>query len=73
MAAQERQKELETISATIEPLKAELACAEKERDEAKLSASIALSQVQVLETKLTEASSFLTGWKNGKHLVAAGR
>ena len=57
----------------IEPLKAQLARTEKERDEATQSAAEAAGHVLDLETKLTEASSFLNGWKNGKHLVAAGR
>jgi chromosome segregation ATPase len=66
-AAQERQKELETISATIEPLKAQLVCAEKKRDEATQSASENVRQVQDLEEKLIEASSLLSGWNNGKN------
>jgi len=44
---------------------------EKERDEAKMAAFAALGQVQDMEKKLTEASSFLNGWKNGKHLAFA--
>ena len=79
MAAQERQTELETMSATIEPLKAQLVCAEKERDEARQSASEVARQAQDLKNKLMEASSLLTGWDkgkgngngNGKHLVRA--
>jgi chromosome segregation ATPase len=71
MAAQERQTELETISATIEPLKAQLVCAEKERDEARQSASEGDRQVQDLEEKLIEASSLLSGWNNGKNGGAA--
>lgn len=59
--------------AVIEPLKVQLVRTEKERDEALESASGAISQAQDLERKLTEASSFLNGWKNGKNLVAAGR
>lgn len=59
--------------AIIEPLKVQLVRTEKERDEALESASGAISQAQDLERKLTEASSFLNGWKNGKNLVAAGR
>jgi len=43
----------------IEPLKEQLARSEKERD-------AAINQVQHLESKLTEVSSFLNGWKNGK-------
>jgi hypothetical protein len=45
--------------AAIEPLKEQLARAEKERD-------AAVSQVQHLESKLTDVSAFLNGWKNGK-------
>jgi predicted nucleic acid-binding Zn-ribbon protein len=71
MAAKERQKELETISATLEPLKAQLACAEKERDEATQSASEGVRQVQDLEEKLIEASSLLSGWHNGRNGGAA--
>jgi len=59
--------------AAIEPFKAQLARTEQERDEARKAAYAALSQVQDMEKKLTEASSFLTGWKNGKNLVPAGR
>ena len=66
-AAQQRQKELEIISATLEPLKAQLACAEKERDEATQSASEGVRQVQDLEEKLIEASSLLARWNNGKN------
>jgi hypothetical protein len=50
--------------------------AEKERDEARQSASEVARQAQDLKNKLMEASSLLTGWKsgngNGKHLVEAG-
>src|SRR5437773_6868092 len=53
--------------AAIEPLKLQLARTEKERDEANQSASESARQVQNVEKKLTEASSFLNGWKNGKH------
>jgi hypothetical protein len=73
LAGQERKTELETMRRTIEPFNALLARTEQERDEAKLSAIIAISQAQALETNLTEASSFLTGLRNGKTLVAAGR
>jgi chromosome segregation ATPase len=72
-ASEELKTELEAMRRTVDSFTAQLARTEKERDDANLSASIALSQVQVLETKLTEASSFLTGLKNGKTLVAAGR
>jgi hypothetical protein len=73
IAAEEQwQKESEKkVSAAISPFKALLARTEKERDEAKQSASVALSQVRVLEKKLTEASSFLTDWGNGDHLVGS--
>ena len=52
--------------------------AEKERDEARQSASEVARQAQDLKNKLMEASSLLSGWKNGngngngKHLVEAG-
>jgi hypothetical protein len=59
--------------AAIEPIEALLERTQKERDEAAQSASGAVRQAQDLEKKLTEASSFLNGWKNGKHLVVAGR
>jgi hypothetical protein len=57
----------------IEPFKALLARAEKERDEARQTAAESAHQVQVLEKKLTEASSFLSGWRNGKNLVGSSR
>lgn len=57
--------------AAIEPFKALLARSEKERDEARQTASESARQVQTLEKKLTEASSFLNGWRNGKNLVGA--
>jgi len=66
MAAQqqwETESEKKTRAAT-ESLKELLARTEKERD-------TAVSQVQGLESKLTEASSFLNGWKNRKQLDAA--
>lgn len=64
------EKELEKkMRAAIEPLKAQLARAEKERDEARQTSSESVRQVQTLEKKLTEASSFLNGWRNGNHLV----
>jgi hypothetical protein len=59
--------------AAIEPFKALLARTEKERDEAKQTASESVRQVQSLEKKLNEASSFLNGWRNGKNLVEATR
>jgi hypothetical protein len=57
--------------AAIEPFKTLLARAEKERDEAKQTAFESSRQVQSLEKKLTEASSFLNGWRNGNHVVGA--
>jgi hypothetical protein len=59
--------------AAVEPYRAQLARAEKDRDEAKQSASEALRKVQEMEKKLTEASTFLNGWKNGDELVLASR
>jgi hypothetical protein len=53
----------------VEPLKTLLGRAEKERDEAKHASTESARRVQTLEMKLTEASSFLNGWRNGKHLV----
>lgn len=52
--------------AAIEPFMAELEHLEKERDEARQSAVESARQLQSLEKKLTEASSFLSGWRNGK-------
>jgi hypothetical protein len=59
------------VRAAVEPLKALLTRAEKERDQALQSSFEGARQVQNLEKKLTEASSFLNGWRNGKHLVGA--
>jgi hypothetical protein len=63
------------MRAAVEPLKAQLARAEKERDEARQSSSESTHQVQHLEKKLMEASVFLNGWRNGNgnghHLVTA--
>ena len=63
--------ELQAQTAAIEPLKALLARAENERDEARRSAAESVRQTQSLEKKLTEASTFLSGWRNGKNLEAA--
>jgi len=63
--------ELETTRSTIEPFKALLVRTEKERDEARLSASEGVRQAQDLKKKLMEVSSLLNGWKNGNHLVEA--
>ena len=54
------------IRAAVEPLKAQLANTEKERDEAKFAASETARDAANLEQKLNEASSFLTAWRNGK-------
>src|SRR5438034_5674052 len=59
------------MRAAIEPFKALLVRTEKERDEAKQFASESARQVQNLEKKLSEVSSFLNSWRNGKHLVGA--
>ena len=59
------------IRDAIEPFKALLIRAEKERDEANQAASERARQVQNLEKKLTEASSFLNGWRDGKQLAGA--
>jgi hypothetical protein len=66
MAAQqqwETESEKKT-RAVVEPLKELLSRAEKERD-------AAVSHVQGLESKLTEASLFLNGWKNQKQVDEA--
>ncbi|HWW03257.1 MAG TPA: hypothetical protein VNZ64_26380 [Candidatus Acidoferrum sp.] len=55
--------------AAAEAFMAELGHLEKERDEAKQTAADSVRQLQNLEKKLTEASSFLSGWKNGKRPV----
>ena len=72
-ADKEWETELETTRSTIEPLKALLVRTEKERDEARLSVSENVRQVQDLKKKLMEVSSLLNGWKNGNHLVESGR
>jgi chromosome segregation ATPase len=56
--------ELQLQAASIEPYKQRLARAENERDEAKQSAEESARQVQNLEKKLQEATSFLNDWKN---------
>ena len=53
--------------AAVEPLKTLLARAEKERDEARHAATEGARHVQNLEKKLTEASSFLNPWRNGRN------
>jgi hypothetical protein len=61
--------ELQAQSAAIEPFKEQLARAERERDEARQTATESTRHVEVMEKKLNEASSFLTGWRNGKKPV----
>jgi hypothetical protein len=61
--------ELQAQSAAIEPFKEQLARAEKERDEARQIANESSRHVETMEKKLNEASSFLTGWRNGKKPV----
>jgi chromosome segregation ATPase len=56
--------ELQLQAASIEPYKQRLARAENERDDAKQSAEESARQVQSLEKKLQEATSFLNDWKN---------
>ncbi len=55
--------ELGLMRGNIEAL---LVRTEKERDEARKSASEGVRQVQDMEKKLSEASSLLSGWKTGK-------
>ena len=66
MAEEALKTELEIARNAVEPFKTQLARVEKERDEASQSASTAVNHAQELEKKLTEASSFLSNWKNGK-------
>jgi plasmid replication initiation protein len=68
-ALQNSEIELAGLRRSIEPFKALLAHTEKERDEARLSASEGIRQMQDLEKKLTEASSLLNGWKTDKHVA----
>ena len=57
------QADLQLQTAAIQPLKEMAARAESERDEARQAATELTRQVQTLERKLKEASSFLSGWK----------
>ena len=59
------------VRAAVEPIKAQLARTEHERDTARETAAEGARQVSNLEKKLTEASSFLNTWRNGKNLVGA--
>ncbi len=70
LAAQQWEAELELTRVHLEPLQALLAHTERERDEARQAAAESRRHVQEFEGKLMEASSLLTGWKNGKNLVA---
>jgi hypothetical protein len=53
------------VQAAAEPLKATLARVEKERDQAVQTANETVRHAQQLEKKLSDASSFLAGWRNG--------
>ena len=53
------------VQAAAEPLKAMLARVEKERDQAVQTANETVRHAQQLEKKLSDASSFLAGWRNG--------
>jgi len=53
------------VRAAVEPLKAQLARTAKERDDARQAAADAARREQSLEKKLTEASTFLNGWRHG--------
>jgi len=57
--------EFTLLRRNIEPLNELLKRTEQERDEAKQYATEHFIKVQDMEKKLTEASSVLTGWKNG--------
>jgi hypothetical protein len=70
LAEQDWARELETMRTNIEPFKALLARTEKERDDARQSAADSFRQREDLEKKLMEASSFLSGWRNGKSAAA---
>jgi hypothetical protein len=65
-ARQEWEQEAEKkIFTAVSPFKLSLARAEQERDETKHFALTAQNRVRELEKKLSDASAFLTGWKNG--------
>jgi len=61
--------ELQAQTASIEPFKEQLTRTERERDEARQIATESTRHVETMEKKLNEASSFLTGWRNGKRPV----
>lgn len=60
------------LRSVVEPIKAQLARAEKERDDAVHSYGENTRHVQHLEKKLTEASSFLSSWRNGNGKPTVG-
>jgi hypothetical protein len=57
------------LRAAVEPLKAQLARVERERDEALQASVEGARQAQHLEQRLTEASLFLSGGRNGRSVV----
>lgn len=71
-AEKEWETEFFTVRNTVEPLKAQLLRTELERDEARHTASESVRHAQDLKKKLMDASSLLTSWGNGKHLVGRG-
>jgi hypothetical protein len=58
------------VRAAVEPFKAALARAEKERDEALQTAAEKAQELEELDKKLTDTSVFLNAWRNGKNMVA---
>jgi hypothetical protein len=75
MAAQalwEKESE-KRVRAAVEPFKALLTRGEKEKEDAKQAASESAHQVQQLEKKLNEASTFLSTWRNGSNFVGTDR
>ncbi|MBK8001816.1 MAG: hypothetical protein IPK15_24720, partial [Verrucomicrobia bacterium] len=71
VAQKEWETELELVRNNVESLKANVARVEQERDDARRSASESVRHTRDLEKKLMEASSFLTGWKNGKEIIGS--
>ncbi len=71
VAQKEWETELELVRNNVESLKANVARVEQERDDARRSASESVRHTRDLEKKLMEASSFLTGWKNGKEVIGS--
>jgi len=59
--------EFTTQRRNVDSLNAVLKQTQKERDEAKQFATEHFAKVQDIEKKLSEASSVLSGWKNGKN------